>query len=122
VYTDLGEDPGMRIADRLGPDVADSELQQDRGRQDARLQVVADPDHRPGELVQRQLPHRLLVGGVGLDDVRQPSRQGLDHLVVVVDAEHLDALVGELEGERLPEPAQADDGDRVAVEAHLLSQ
>jgi hypothetical protein len=52
----------------------------------------------------------------------QPSRQGLDDLVVVVDAEHLDALVGELEGKRPSEPAQVDDGDRVAVEAHLLSQ
>jgi hypothetical protein len=42
--------------------------------------------------------------------------------VVVVDAEHFDAFVGELEGERPAEPAEADDGDRVAAEAHLLSQ
>ncbi len=60
---------------------------------------VPMPDHRPVELVDRELAHRLLVGGVGLDDVGQPARETLHGPGVLVDAEDLDALAHELEGE-----------------------
>ena len=46
-----------------------------------------------------------------MDDVREPAVERLDDVLARIDAEHLGALVHELEGEGLPEAAQADDRD-----------
>ena len=54
VRTDLGEDPRVRLADRLGPHLADAEVHRDRRRQDARLEVRADADDGPLELVHAE--------------------------------------------------------------------
>ena len=69
-------------------------------------------DHRPVELVDRELAHGIRVGGVGLDDLGEPPGERLHGPGVGVDAEHLDAVVLELQGQRRAEPAEADDDDR----------
>ena len=110
----------MRVlAQRLGPSAGSVQRRRlDRCSGlfvDHDLQIVAFPQSgmlvRAGtvELMDGQLSERLLVRGVGLDDVGQPAGQVLDGLRVVVDPEHLGPLGHELEGEGLAEPPQSDD-------------
>ena len=55
------------------------------------------------------LAQGLDVGGVGLHDVGQVDRAGLDDLRRGVDAEHVVAQAHERLGERAAEAAEADD-------------
>jgi hypothetical protein len=115
VDADLVQDPRVRLADRLGPHVADAELEDHRRRQDARLEVGAHAHDGAVELRHAQLAHGLEVGGVGLHDVGQPAGERADDPRVGVDAEDLDALLGELERQRAAEAAESDHDDARGV-------
>ncbi len=108
VGADAVEDLPMRPRDRLGDDLRDLEVDEHRGREDARLHVGADGDDRGPKLRGAELAHRLRVGRVGLDDVGEDGGVILHALRIGIDAQHLVAERDELARERsteAPEPA-----------------
>ena len=66
------------------------------------------------KVARAELPHRLGVGRVRLDDVRELLRVALDELRARVDAEHLVAVGDQILGERAAEPAQPDHEELLA--------
>ena len=109
VRADALEDPAVRRRDRLGHDASDSEVGEDGRRQDAGLHVGPDRDDRGPELRRADLRHRLGIGRIALDDVRQLVCVPLHGLLAEVDAEHLVAELDERLGKRAAETAEPDD-------------
>jgi hypothetical protein len=121
VRADAFEDGRLLAIDGLGPDVADPQLGQQGGGEDAGLQVVADGDDGPVEVADTDLAQRVGVGGVGDDDLPELSGEPLDDVGAAVDGEHLGATTGQFEGECGAEPAEADDGDGLLVASQRWS-
>jgi hypothetical protein len=113
VGADPLQDAAVGHGDRLGPDVRHLQGGQHRRAQDAGLQVGADTDHGPGELPRPQLPHDLLVGGVGLDGMGEVAGGALHVAGVSVDPQDLVAQLRERLGHRGPEPPEPDHQDPV---------
>jgi hypothetical protein len=97
VGADAVQDAAVLGADRLGPDVVDLQLDQQRRGEDAGLDVAADGHHRPVEVGHAQLAQRLHVGGVSGRDLGDLPRQRLRDLRPVVDGQHLGAAPGQLQ-------------------------
>ena len=110
--TDPRQDARVLTVERLGPDVADLQLREQRGGQDAGLLVVADGDHRALEVVDAERAERIDVGGVGGDHLPELTGQPLDHALPGVDRQHLGADPHQLGRQRRTESPQADDDDR----------
>jgi hypothetical protein len=107
--SDAAQDLPVRLRDRLRHDPRNAEVDENGRRQNARLDLRPDSDYRHLEVARPQLPHRLDVRRVGLDDVRQLLGVALHELRVRVDPEHLVAVLHEVLGERAAEPAQPHD-------------
>ena len=103
----------MRITYRLRPDARNLHLQQDRGGQDARLDVSTDGDDHAVEFVNCQLAKRFFLRRISADNVREEAIVGLNDVLGAVDAEHFGTALHELEGESAAESTKPDDGDRV---------
>ena len=105
------QDLAVQVVARLREHLRHAHPLQEQRRQDAGLDVLGDRHHAGVEILKPQLLQRLLVDGVGLDDVREPVRHLLHHAQFGVDAEHVVPCLHELLRHRGPEPSEADDGD-----------
>jgi hypothetical protein len=126
VRADALQDLGVLGRVRLGDDVATAALAQVERRQDARLHVRADGDHRGVELVHAELPQRVGIGGVGGDRVGHGVSDALDKLGIDIDGQHVVANLIEGARDRCSEASQSDDEDLLGhvppnqPESHLL--
>jgi hypothetical protein len=94
---DSFQDACVLPVDGLGPDVRDLEVRQQRGGEDAGLNIAADTHHRTVELTE--LSQGFLVRGVRDRGVGELIREALHELGIVVDGEHLAARFGQLDRE-----------------------
>ena len=93
----------------------DSEPHEDRGGEDARLDIDADRHDGAFEFVHAQLAEGFLIGGIGPHHVGEFRAHGLHDFLVKVDAEHIGAGCHQFPGDRLAEPTQSDDDDGVGL-------
>ena len=111
VHAQLGEDLAVLVGDRLRPDGRHLELENERGGEDAGLEVPPDRHDDAFELRYAQLLERLRLGRVGAHHVREQPIVALHDVFAVVDAEHLGSTGHQLDGERTAESAEPDDDD-----------
>jgi hypothetical protein len=66
------------------------------------------------DVVDTQLPERIDAGDVGLDDMGDPRRVGLNHAFGVVHTEHVEPEAHELGRDGTPETAETEHDDGFA--------
>ena len=112
-HPQLLEDQPVRVVDRLRPELAHPQSKQERGRQDAGLDVAADRHDDAVELGHRELAQGVLLRRVGHHHVRELPVEALDDVLGAVDAEDLRPSGHQLQGQGATEAPEADDGDGV---------
>jgi hypothetical protein len=93
----------------LGDDPLHSHVGEQRGREDACLDIRADRDDGGRKVRCADLAHRVLVGRVRFDDMREDVGVILNAPRVGIDAEHLVTELYERPRERAAEAAEPDD-------------